>query len=206
VGLRYNRIAAEGYPFPSMASWTALAWIKDATGLGSALMSSDRDSTNPLRIRSNSSTGVCELVDGGTTIAASAVSCSSGLWHHHAVSFNSATNKAAYYIDGVLIGSATLNRSGLNTSNITFLSRFDSTGGNCVGCYLGEPMVYRVSLQAQDIVSIFNGHPLRKSLEYYSTLGSTPGGVYAPNLADTGTQGTVGSAAGFTSSDLSTCL
>lgn len=178
-------------PFPSLASFTASFWARDNGGAGSAFWSSNRDATNPLRIRSNSGTGVFELVDGNTTVVASVISGTARLWHHHAVAYNALTNSARYYIDGALIGTGPLTRTNFNTGTMTFLSRFDSPGGNCIGCQLAGPTIHRAPLQTQDIVSLYNGHTLRKSLEWYSTLGNTPG-TYAPNLADTGTQGTLG--------------
>jgi lysophospholipase L1-like esterase len=178
-------------PFPSLGSFTASMWVKDNGGAGSAMWGSDRDTTNPLRIRANSTTGVYELADGGTTVVASTISATSKVWHHLAVSFNSLTNKATLYIDGALIGSGTLTRSGLNSSNFSFGGRYDTAGGNCVGCQFADPMIFRTSLQAPDVVALYSGNSLRKSLEFYSRFGAAPG-TYAVNSADTGTQGTLG--------------
>jgi lysophospholipase L1-like esterase len=78
-----------------------------------------------------------------------------------------------------------------NGSNFSFMGRYDSQGGNCVGCQMADPMIFRTSLQANDIVLLYNGHSVRKSLEFYSRLTAIPG-TYAPNQADTGTQGLLG--------------
>jgi lysophospholipase L1-like esterase len=178
-------------PFPSLASFTASLWAKDNGAMGAAMWGSDRDSTNPLRIRTNTTTGVYELAEGGNTVVASTVSGVSLAWHHLVVSFNSLTNKATFYVDGALIGSGTLTRTNLNSSNFSFMGRYDSQGGNCVGCQMADPMIFRTSLQANDIVLLYNGHSVRKSLEFYSRLTAIPG-TYAPNQADTGTQGLLG--------------
>jgi lysophospholipase L1-like esterase len=176
-------------PLEAADNWTVAFWIRDEYVTAVAGFSIETTGGESVRLRNP--TGFWEFSTSGSS-SLSTAPANKRQWHHLAVSFQQNTRLLQFYVNGVLV-SGFINANNLPLIAAVFGGRAAAPALNFNGSF-ALPLVYRCVLTSQDIVKLYTGLPIIRSLEFSSTLNqfptTTPNNVQ--NSADTTVTATIG--------------
>lgn len=149
------------------------------------------DATNQIRFRLRTSGSTVEEFDPAFT-------ATTGVWHHVAVTYDSATDAVEYYISGVNVGSDTHNQGGAVVTgsgrNIALGNQPSGAGSRPFDGELDDVRVYDRPLSAAEILSLYNlgslPAPPAATLVGHWTLDETSG-TTAADSSGNGYDGTM---------------
>ncbi len=186
-------------PENSLASWTVCAQIRQtASGsvhIGVPLIAFPIGAASGVWMRVRNPRGVIELFHEDGLKITSAVNMLDFKPHLIAVTFDYIDNTYRLYIDGVLIGSASIASSQLVW--VTWMGRANDQVFDVNGYEISKIGVWRTSLNSDQIKDLCNGNVPKASLSVWSPVvdPTTYNGHMLQNLAKTSEKITVGTSA-----------
>lgn len=167
-------------------SFTLATWVKNGQSGARTYASATRSGGSTFAI-STSAGGYYQATATGMMAIVSSLPVTDAAWHHLALSYEYTLNVVSLYLDGALVGTGTPTQSAI--SQAVFGGAVGSSGSNATGVYFSDVMLYRAPLADVDAARLAGGSMVRKSLEIWLSMASTP--PTASNDGDTTTAATV---------------
>lgn len=181
MGTDTTTIAPISYtPQDAFRSWSISFWLKNNTGVNGKSFLAISDSTARLR----NPNGVLQWTGNGVEIVSNVdIVASTSIWRHVVLTHNEIEQVTRLYIDGTLAGSTT---ESILLTKASFMGRIDSAA-NASGYQMRDIAIYRTRLNAEQVLSLYNGIILKSSLELFSPLSDidTSVNTHLINLAPT---------------------
>ena len=185
-----------GEVFPTLSSYTKVAWVYQTDSAASHNIISSQDVTGGHVFYASQSQGNRLSAGhlGSWNIVQDPVPLDTGLWYHTAVSFDYTTGMMVLYKDGLEVDTATVHTDFRDVTDETLLiGSFAGGGGNAWIGLIDDARVYDHVLSPEQILALYDGSDLIKSTE--TSVGEvwqadvTP--FSASEMGDAGTSNTL---------------